>query len=496
MTIRDPKWGRLPACGGLSVRLFLASAILLTSCRVGPNYKTPPAPVPPAFKEPLPESFKEWKQAHPGDDVLRGKWWEIYHDAALNRLEEQVDISNQNVLAAEASYRQAVAAIRVARSGLFPTVDATPQMTVSHGSSNLGNGEVSSVSTSRSGTFTDYILPFGLSWTADIWGSIRRGITAARATAQASAADLANAKLSYQTTLAEDYFEMHGLDASQKLLTETVAAYQQFLDLTEFRYKSGVASEADVAAAKTQLDTARASLVDVGVSRAQYEHAIAVLTGKPPAEFSAEPVPLTATPPPVPIALPSELLERRPDIAAAERTMAAANEQIGITKAAYYPTISLSASAGLESSSILNLLNWPSRVWSLGPQAAETLLDFGKRAGQVQEAQNAYDAAVANYRQAVLTAFQGVEDNLAALRILEHEYSVNQQAIVDAQESLRVTMDQYKSGVATYLQVLTAQAALLSAQSGAITVLTRRMSASVLLVQALGGGWSTAELPK
>ncbi|HLH39739.1 MAG TPA: efflux transporter outer membrane subunit [Bryobacteraceae bacterium] len=482
--------------GGLPIRVALCGAIVLSACRVGPNYKTPPAPVPPAFKEPPPESFKEWKQAHPADDVIRGKWWEIYHDPALNALEEQVNISNQNVLAAEASYRQALAAIRVARSALGPTFTATPGISAAHGSSNLGAGQVSSVSTLRSGTFTTYTLPFGLSWTTDIWGSIRRGITAARATAQASAAGLESARLAYQSMLAEDYFEMRGLDAQQAQLSKTVADYREFLQLTQYRYQSGIASEADIAAAKTQLDSAEASLIDTGVARAQYEHAIAVLTGRPPAEYSAEASPLNATPPPVPVALPSELLERRPDIAAAERNMAAANEQIGIAKAAYFPSISLSASAGLESSSILNLLNWPSHFWSVGPQAAETLLDFGRRAGAVQEAQSAYEAAVANYRQTVLTAFQGVEDNLAALRILEQEYAKDQQTIADARESLRVTMEQYQAGTANYLQVLTAQTALLSSQTSAIAVLTRRMSASVLLIQALGGGWSTSELPK
>ena len=469
---------------------------LLSACRIGPNYKTPPAPTVPAFKEQPPQSFKEWKQANPADDTLRGKWWEIYHDPALNALEEQVNISNQNVLSAEASYRQAVAAIRVARSGLFPTGTVTPGISVAHGSANLGAGQVSSVSTARSGTFTTYNLPFGLSWTADVWGSIRRSVTAARATAQASAADLENARLSFQSTLAEDYFEMRGLDAQQALLTQTVAAYREFLQLTEYRYDSGVDSAADIAAAKSQLDITEASLIDVGVSRAQFEHAIAVLAGKPPAEYSAEASPLKATPPPVPIALPSELLERRPDIAASERTMAAANEQIGIAKAAYFPTISLTASSGFESSSILNLLSSPSIFWSFGPQAAQTLLDFGRRAGTVQETKAAYEVAVANYRQTVLTAFQGVEDNLAALRILEQEYAKDQQAIADARETLRITMEQYRAGTATYLQVLTAQTTLLSAQTSAITVLTRRMSASVLLVQALGGGWNTSELPK
>jgi NodT family efflux transporter outer membrane factor (OMF) lipoprotein len=489
------KTTRTPRLWALKTGHLILLTLLLTSCHVGPNYTRPSVTTPPAFKEGPPDSFKEWQQAHPSDDVLKGKWWEIYQDPVLNKLEEQVNISNQNVLAAEASYRESLAAIRVARSALFPTVGVTPGLTVAQGSHNLGAGQVGTTSTFNSGTSTLYAAPFSLSWTLDIWGAIRRSVTAARETAQASAADLENAKLSYQTTLAEDYFEMHGLDAESDLLVKTVGAYREFLELTQFQYESGVASDAAVAAAKTQLDTTRASLIDVGVGRAQFEHAIAILTGRPPSEYTAPEVPLTVTPPPIPISLPSQLLERRPDIAMAERTMAAANEQIGIAKAAYYPTIGLSASAGLESSSVLSLFNWPSRFWSLGPSAAETLIDFGKRAGTVQEMQAAYEAGIANYRQTVLSAFQGVEDNLAALRILEKEYSVNQEAIVDAQDTVRITLDQYQSGIATYLQVITAQAALLSAQTTAVGVLTRRMTASVLLVQALGGGWSTAQLP-
>ena len=478
------------------MKKFLPIFLVLCGCRVGPDYSRPSAPAPPAFKEQPPETFKEWKQAHPSDDVIRGKWWELYNDPALNALEELVAISNQNVLAAEAQFRQARAAIRVARSALFPTLTTAPSISAAKGSGNLGNGQVSGVSTvSGGGIRTDYFLPFDLSWTADIWGSIRRSVSASIATAQASAAQLENARLSYQTQLAEDYFAMHGLDAEEKLLTNTVASYREFLELTQYRYQSGVASDADVAQARTQVDSARASLIDVGVARAQYEHAIAILTGKAPAEYAAPATPLTSPPPPIPIALPSELLERRPDIASAERQMAAENEQIGIAKAAYFPTISLSASAGLESSSLLTLLNWPSRFWSLGSAAADTLLDFGKRRGQLQEAQAGYDATVANYRQTVLTAFQGVEDNLSSLRILEQESAVVEDTIKDAQDSLRITTDQYKSGIATYLQVLTAQAALLSAQSNAVSILSRRMTASVLLIEALGGGWNQSQLP-
>jgi NodT family efflux transporter outer membrane factor (OMF) lipoprotein len=472
--------------------------VALASCKVGPNYTRPSAPAPPAFKEQPPESFKEWKPAHPNDDVIRGKWWEIYNDPALNALEEQVNISNQNVLTAEAQFREAEAAIKVSRSSLFPTVSIGPSATAGQGSQNLGAGQVSGVSTVGGGSTavrTDYFLPLDISWTPDVWGRIRRSVTASVATAQASAAQLENARLSYQSLLAQDYFSLRGLDAEQKFLTESVADFEQYLQLTQERYQTGVASEADVALARTQLEQTRAQLVDLGVQRAQLEHAVAVLTGKPPAEYSAPQAPLTQTPPPVPVALPSELLERRPDVAAAERNMAAANEQIGIAVSAYYPTVTLSASTGLESSSIRKWFTWPSRFWSVGPGASETLLDFGRRRGLLQEAHGAYDATVATYRQAVLTAFQQVEDSLAALRILEQESGVERQAIQAAQESLRVTSEQYKAGVANYLSVLTAQSAVLNTQVTSISILTRRMNASVLLVEALGGGWNTSQLP-
>src|SRR5579871_151741 len=408
----------------------LLLALSVTACRVGPNYKRPPAPAPPAFKEQPPEAFKEWRQAHPSDDVLRGKWWEMYNDPALNALEEQVNLSNENVLAAEAQFREASAAVRVVRSSLFPTLSAAPQISTAQGSRNLGAGQVSGVSTTgAAGLRTDFFLPLNVSYTADVWGAIRRSVTASAATAQASAAQLENARLSYQTLLAEDYFSMHGLDAQERLLTSTVKSYEEYLQLTQYRYQSGVASEGDVALAETQLENARASLIDVGVQRSQYEHAIAVLTGTPPANYTAEPLPLNSLPPAIPVAVPSELLERRPDIAANERQMAAANEQIGIARAAYFPTVTLSAAGGFESSSITNWLTWPSRLWSVGTQAADLIFDAGRRSGQVQESQAAYDATVANYRQTVLTAFQQVEDNLSALRILEQEAGVQAKSI-------------------------------------------------------------------
>jgi NodT family efflux transporter outer membrane factor (OMF) lipoprotein len=482
---------------GRRVAFTVAWAIITTGCMVGPKYKRPSAPVTAAYKEPPPpEFFKEWKQATPMEGVLRGKWWEIYKDPALNALEEQVAISNQNVLMAEAQFREARAAIKVARSNLFPTLTTSPSASFSAASSSLGTGQVSSAGTvSGGGVRQLYNWPFDLTWQLDLWGGIRRTVSAATNTAQASAAQLENARLSYQAELAQDYFSMHGLDATKKLLEQSVNLYTEYVDLTKLQFQQGVASQADVALAQTQLESTRAQMIGVGVQRAQYEHAIAILTGKPPAEMTIPETPWTTPPPPVPVGLPSQLLERRPDIAVAERQVAAANEQIGVAKAAYYPTLTLSGSGGFESSSIVHWLSWPARFWALGPQLAETLLDFGKRRGTVQESEAAYDAAVANYRQTVLTAFQQVEDNLAALRILGEQAGAEQRAIGAAGTSLDITTDQYKQGVADYLQVITAQTALLTDQVTAIGILSNRMLASVQLVEALGGGWDASQLP-
>jgi NodT family efflux transporter outer membrane factor (OMF) lipoprotein len=334
-----------------------------------------------------------------------------------------------------------------------------------------------------------------VAYQADIWGSIRRSVRASAASAQASFAQLENARLSYQAALAQAYFELHGTDGERELLETTVKSYQDYLKLTQDRFKSGVASGADVAQAETQLDTARVQLVDLGVARAQYEHAIAVLIGKPPADLSTPYHAIKMTPPAVPVDVPSTLLERRPDIAAYERQMAAANEQIGIAKAAYYPNLTISGMAGLESSQFLKWISWPSRFWSVGPQLAETVFDAGKRRAQVAQAQAAYDATVAEYRQTVLTAFQQVEDSLAALRVLENEAQAEDEAVKAAQNSLDISTYQYKAGTVAYLTVITAQAALLQNQVQAVSILTRRMSASVLLIEALGGAWNASKLP-
>ncbi len=481
-------------------RALLALLLFSPACMVGPNYKRPPAPVPPAYKEQPPPEFKEYmRQATPMEGAIRGKWWEVYHDPALNALEEQVSISNQNVLAAEAQYREARAAVKVARSALFPTLTTAPTANYSSISTNLGAGVVSSGGIVGGGAATairqTYTLPFDFSWELDIWGGIRRSIAAATDTAQTSAADLENAKLSYQAAVAEDYFAMHGLDARAKLLADSVMLYQQSLDLTQARFRQGVAAQTDVALAQTQLETTRAQLIDVGVQRSAYEHAIAILTGRPPAELTIPEVPWITPPPPVPVGVPSALLQRRPDIAAAERAVAAANEEIGVATAAYYPTLTLTGVAGLESSLFQKLFSWSSHFWSAGPQAAETILDFGRRRGTLQETQAAYDFAAATYRQTVLSAFQQVEDNLAALRILDRESVAEDAAVKAAQQSLDLTMAQYRQGLVDYINVLTAQTVLLGNQATAIGILSSRMVASVMLIEALGGGWDASQLP-
>jgi NodT family efflux transporter outer membrane factor (OMF) lipoprotein len=450
---------------------------------VGPNYKLPPAPVPAAFKEPPPEG---WKEAQPNDTALKGKWWEVYNDAKLNELEEQVVISNQNVLAAEAQYRAARAEIQIARSALFPTVAVGPAASSTQG----GNIAPSA------GVINSFQIPFDVSYQVDLWGSIRRGIRSNAENAQATEAQLENAKLTYQSDLAQDYFQLHGTDGDIALLQSTVDSYTGFLKLTQARHDSGIASGADVAQAQTQLDSAKEQLIDFGVARAQFEHAIAILIGKPPSELSIAQEPIKQQPPQVPVAFPSTLLERRPDIAASERQMAALNEQVGIADAAYYPSLTLSAGAGLGSTSFVRLFTWAGRFWTAGATLSETLYDNGKRRGQVNFAEANFDAGMANYRQTVLTAFQQVEDNLAALRILEQETGATNETVKAAQTALDITVAQYKAGTATYLQVETQQTALFAEQEALVNLLTRRMVSSVLLVAALGGGWDTSQLPE
>lgn len=497
-----------------SLRPLLITALtlpLLAGCEVGPDYVTPSAPVPAHYKD-----TGNWKPAHPRDAVVRGKWWEIYHDSELNALEDKVNISNQNVLQAEANFREAAAAVKVARAAFFPTVTTNPSINESQsqslsggsGSSRGGgggnnNGGVVNAGGSN-GNFSGgggsnqpqgvYDLPVQLTYLIDVWGAVRRGVESDTATAQASFATLENARLSYQGTLAQDYFSLRGIDAEAKLLDDTVKSYETNVTLTKNRYASGIASQADVAQAQTQLDQTRAELIDLGVQRTQYQDAIATLVGEPASIFNIRVVPLTAEPPRVPAGVPSTLLERRPDIAAAERSMAAANAQIGVQVAGYYPQITLNASTGLSTVELAQVFSGPEFLWSVGPAVAQTIFDAGRTHGLVQEATESYNSTVAAYRQTVLTAFQQIEDDLAGLRILEKEAGVQDSAVAGAQQSLNVTTNLYKQGVDDYLQVITTQAILLNDQITAVNIRTRRMTTSVLLVEALGGGWSTSQL--
>jgi NodT family efflux transporter outer membrane factor (OMF) lipoprotein len=474
---------------------LLTLLLISAGCSVGPNYKRPVAAAPPAFKEPPPVNFKEaeaagWKQSEPGDAYSKGRWWELYNDTALNALEEQVNVSNQNVLQAEAQYREAKAAISVARAALSPVATTAPAATFAGGAPATGS------SSSSSGSRKSFTLPVNVSWEPDLWGNIHRTVAASAANAQSLAANVGNARLLYQAELAQDYFGLHGNDGEAELLTRTEASYKEYVTLTGNRVSAGVASDLDVAQAETQLYAIQSQLMDLGVERAALEHAIAILIGKAPADLTIPPVTLSTLPPPVPVGVPSELLERRPDIASAERQVAAANEQIGIAIAAFYPNLSLTGGGGLESTSLAKWFTWPSRFWSVGAQLADTLFDAGRRRGVVTEQQAAYDATVAAYRETVLTAMQQVEDNLAALRILAGEADKVQQTVQAARRALDISSAQYRAGTVDYLAVITAQATLLTADATAITLLTRRLSASVLLIEGLGGGWNVSQFPK
>jgi NodT family efflux transporter outer membrane factor (OMF) lipoprotein len=464
------------------------ATLFLAGCMVGPKYSRPSTPMTPAFKEPLPESFKEWKPAQPGDQTLRGNWWEIFGDPQLNSLEEQVAASNQSLKVGEARFRQARAMVRFNRAAQFPTISTGASISSLHQSANRP------LSTS-SGTSADFVLPFDISYEVDLWGRVRRSVAAAREETQATAADLQNATLILQAELAFDYFELRSADSQKKLLDDTVKAYTDALQLTTNRFEGGAAPKSDVSQAQTQLETTRVQDTDIGVQRAQFEHAIAILIGKPPAQFGVAPSPLYLQPPNIPVGVPSELLERRPDIAAFERRMAEANEQIGIARAAYFPTIALGGTGGFEGSSIASWFAWPSRFWAVGPAMLQTIFDGGRRRATSEAAIANYDATVANYRQTTLTAFQEVEDNLAALRILEQEAQQQKVALAAAQESLQLFNNRYAGGVDNYLPVITAQTITLLNERNNVDILRRRMDASVLLVKALGGGWDVSKLP-
>jgi NodT family efflux transporter outer membrane factor (OMF) lipoprotein len=474
--------------------LAAAALALSTGCHVGPKYQAPAAPAPPAFTEPPPQSFtesKDWKAAAPGDAWTKGRWWEVFHDPELSALEEQVDGANQTLKSAEARFRQARALVRERRSQRLPTVTGGASIADQRLSSNAP------VPAPRSETVSgNFNLGFEASWEPDLWGRIRNLVSSAVESAQATAADLENARLSLHAEMALDYFDLHSLDEEQRILEDAVEAYRKALELTENRYRGGAANRAGVAEARTQLEATGAQAVDVTDMRAAYQHAIAVVTGRPPEGFEIAPKAGPTVLPAIPAGVPSALLERRPDIAAAERRVAAANSEIGLARAAFYPQVLLAAAVGLEGSSITNWLNWPSRLWAVGPSAAQTLFDAGRRRAALAESTANYDALVADYREAVLMAFQQVEDNLASLRILEVEAGRQRRAVESARESEALSLNRYKGGLVTYLEVVTAQSVRLQNERVAVDIERRRLEASVMLIRALGGGWNASSLPK
>ena len=458
-------------------------ALALVGCAVGPDYLRPDAAVSDAYKE-----ATGWKVAEPQDESNRGNWWEIFGDPQLSALIESIDISNQNVRLAEAQFRQAQALAAQSRAALFPTLDANASITRSRSPTGLVGG------TTAGRIINNRSVGLSSSWELDLWGGLRRALESSAAGAQASAADLAAARLSAQAELASDYFQLRVLDAQKQLLDDTATAFDKSLELTRNRYAAGVAAKVDLVQAETQLKSTQAQAIDTGVQRAQLEHAIAILIGKPPSEFSLAPVPLAVTMPRVPLGLPSELLERRPDVAAAERRAAAANARIGVAKTAYFPSLTLSGNTGFRSAAATNLFTASSRFWSIGPALAQSIFDAGLRRAQTEQAIAAYDATVAEYRQAVLAGFQEVEDNLAALRILGEEAEVQEGAVRAARESVLLTTNQYKTGIVSYVNVVTVQTTQLSNERTAMGILGRRLVAAVTLVKALGGGWSAAEI--
>jgi NodT family efflux transporter outer membrane factor (OMF) lipoprotein len=479
--------------------------LVLPGCVVGPKYH-PPAPQAPAaaYKE-SPTQFKDtgdWTVAQPADAKLRGKWWEIFDDSELNALEEQLDINNQNIKQYFENFMEARAIVREARSQYFPTLTAAPSITHSRASANLGAGtaSTSTTTTTTSTTTTQlqstlYSLPLEASWEPDLWGKVRNTVRQAQYAAQVSAADLENERLTEQASLAEYFFEIRGQDQLQKIFDDTVDADQKAYDLTRSLYEEGIDDQISVVEAETTLRSAQAGATNVGVARAQYEHAIAVLVGKTATNFSIPVKPMTAAPPPIPVGVPSELLERRPDVSAAERTMAEANASIGIAYAAYYPNLTLSADGGFESSAFKNWLSWPSRFWSVGSSLSETLFDAGLRRATVQQYVATYNADLASYRQTVLAAFQNVEDSLAEVRILSKQIQQEQQAVDSAKTFLKLEQGRYDTGIDPYLDMLIAQTTVLADQQTLNALQVQQMTSAVALVEALGGGWDRSQLP-
>jgi NodT family efflux transporter outer membrane factor (OMF) lipoprotein len=501
------------------------AALLVSGCQVGPKYQKPPAmaQAPPAVYKESPGSGTagsatpgsgtaasaaatsaaatgttgtqaadagEWKVAQPQDAMLKGKWWEIYGDNELNALEEKLTIDNQTIKQYFANFMEARTLVAEARSQLYPTLGTGPSYTRSQASANVGSGGATG-NKSQSNLTT---LPVDLSWEPDLWGRVRNQIKAQQYNAQVSAADLEGERLTEQASLAEYFFEIRGQDALQAVYTQTVADDQKALDYTRAQYETGVGMEISVVEAENTLQNAQSALINMGVARAQFEHAIAVLTGSDPSAFSIAVKALSAVPPMVPIGVPSQLLERRPDIAASERMMAEANAQIGVAQAAFYPTLTLSAGGGLESSTFKHLFDWPSRFWSVGPGVSETIYDGGLRRAAVRQYTAIYDADVAGYRQTVLTAFQQVEDALAAVRILSRQIEQQQQAAQSAQKVLDLETARYEMGVDPYIDVVTAQTTLLADRQTLATLHTQVMTASVQLIEALGGGWDSTQL--
>ena len=476
------------------------TALLLAGCTVGPKYHTPAAtvqPAPASYKE-SPTQFPDsgdWKVAQPQDAMLHGKWWEIYNDPELNALEEQLNVNNQNIKQSFENFMEARTLVAQARSQLFPTVGTAPSYQRSLGSANLHGSTGSTGATSGGAQTTVYTIPVTASWEPDLWGKVRNTIHEAQYNAQLSAADLENERLSQQASLAVFFFELRGQDALQRVFDETVEADKKSVELSRARYETGVDDELSLVQAENALQTAESEGTNLGIARSQFEHAIAVLIGTTPSSFSIRVKPLDAAPPVIPVGVPSQLLERRPDIAASERAMAAANAQIGIAVAAYYPNVTLSGTGGFQSSSIKNLLTLPSGFWSVGPTLSETIFDAGLRRATVQQFVALYNADVAGYRQTVLTAFQQVEDEMASVRILSKQIQQQIEAEKSGERFLELAKARYFTGVDTYLNVLVAQTTLLSDQQTLASLRTQAMTASVLLIEALGGGWDRSQLP-
>ncbi|MCU1326581.1 MAG: efflux system, outer rane lipoprotein NodT family [Bryobacterales bacterium] len=473
MTFRSPKY------------LILISVFCVGCRNIAPRYVKPPLTVPPPQQFQELTGSDEWKTATPSDDLMKGKWWEVFNDPLLSQLEEKVAVDNFNVKVIEAQFRQARAIVLASSANLDPTISTQPSVNQTIRGSNSG----------RLGFGSSFGLPFLANWEPDLWGRLRTIIEGNTATAQIRAADLENIRLSLQATLALSYFNIQANDMQYALLMDTLNLYEQFLTLTVNRFNGGVASRVDVTLAQTQVYTTQAAATDLQVQRSQLEHAIAVLTGQNPAGFSIPRGRISAPPPPIPVALPSQLLERRPDIAAQERAIAVANATIGLAKIAFYPTLNLSVNTGLTSPSLLSLLSWASRTWSAGPNANQILFDFGRRDAQMTAALAGYDAQVAAYRQVILSAFQQVEDNLSNLRVLAQEAEQQNRAVGSAEQSLNLQTERYKAGTDSYLNVITTQTILLQAQRNAVTLLQRRMQSAVNLILALGGGWDSSVLP-